>query len=70
MQLNPEFWIQLLVYAITFGVVYGQMKTKMKYMEQKLDKHNNMVERLYKVEASVKSAHKRLDELREDERHL
>lgn len=32
-------------------------------LEEKVDKHNNLVERMYAAEASTKPAHKRLDAL-------
>ena len=32
----------------------------------RVDKHNNLVERMAKVEASTKSAHNRLDEIRRE----
>ena len=34
-------------------------------LECKVDKHNNMMERLYIVEEKAKSAHIRIDELRQ-----
>ena len=67
-QFSSEFWIQILIYAASFGVVFGQFQTKIKYLEQKLDKHNNVIERLYKLEASTKNAHERIDELKEEQR--
>ena len=49
-----EFWIglliQLVVYGVSIGVIYGTVKTRLNYIEQKLDKHNNVVERVYKLE--------------------
>lgn len=33
-------------------------------LEKKVEKHNNLVERMATVEDSVKSAHRRIDELR------
>ncbi len=63
---SMEFWIQIVIYAITFGVVYGQLQTKIKYIEKQLEKHNNFIERLYKLEESTKLAHGRIDELKED----
>ncbi len=33
-------------------------------LEKKVDKHNNVIERMYKCEESIKSAHHRIDELR------
>ena len=35
-------------------------------LEKKVEKHNNLVERMALVEASTKSAHHRLDEMREE----
>ena len=35
-------------------------------LEEKVAKHNNLIERMYKVEDSAKSAHHRIDELREE----
>lgn len=35
-------------------------------LEQKVMKHNNLVERMTVVERDLKSAHRRLDELREE----
>lgn len=32
-------------------------------LEKKVEKHNNLVERMYHVEDSVKSAHHRIDEI-------
>jgi hypothetical protein len=65
-QFSSEFWIQILIYGVSFGIVFGQFQTKIKYIEQKLDKHNNVIERLYKCEEKTDSAHKRIDELKEE----
>lgn len=52
--MGNDFWIgliiQLCVYGVSIGVIYGTMKTRLNYIEQKLDKHNNVVERVYKLE--------------------
>lgn len=52
--MNSEFWIglliQLVVYGVSIGVIYGTVKTRLDYIEKKLDKHNNVVERVYKLE--------------------
>ena len=37
------------------------IEQQIKRLEEKQDKHNNLVERMVKVEESTKSAHKRLD---------
>lgn len=52
--MSNEFWIglliQLVVYGVSIGVIYGTVKTRLNYIEKKLDKHNNAVERVYKLE--------------------
>lgn len=52
--MGKDFWIgliiQLVVYGVSIGVIYGTVKTRLNYIEQKLDKHNNVVERVYKLE--------------------
>lgn len=62
MNLTPEFWIQLIVYGVTFGTFAGIVKTKLIYIEKKLDKHNNLVERMYKVEKDVALLSKQKEE--------
>lgn len=39
---------------------------RIEQLEQKVSKHNNLVERMFLVESSTKSAHHRIDELREE----
>ncbi len=66
MQFTTEFWIQIIIYALTFGAMYGTVRTKLQYLEKKMDKHNSVQERLIMAEQSVRSAHHRIDELREE----
>lgn len=39
---------------------------RLEQLEKKVQQHNNLIERMYKVEDSAKSAHHRIDELREE----
>lgn len=64
-QFDTQFWIQLIVYAVSFGTFYGKMTTELKYMKEKLDKHNSFQDRLTKVEGSSNSVHFRIDEIRD-----
>ena len=66
MTFDPQFWVQILIYAVSFGVMYGQITTRIKYLEQKVDKHNQVVERIAVAERDIKSAHRRIDEMREE----
>ena len=43
----PEFWMTMLVYAVTFGTVYGQIRTQIKNLEKKVEKHNSVIKRNY-----------------------
>ena len=42
------------------------MNYRLKKLEEKVEKHNNLVERMAICEQSVKSAHHRIDELKEE----
>ena len=42
---------------------------RLEQLEKKVEKHNNLVERMARVEDSAKSAHHRIDELREEHLH-
>ncbi len=66
MELSTEFWLQLLAYACSFAAVYGRLMVRIQYLEQKMDKHNQLVERVYRLEAEEKTTHQRLEELREE----
>jgi len=39
---------------------------RIEQLEKKVEKHNHLVERMTAVEYSAKSAHKRIDEIKED----
>lgn len=66
MEFDTQFWIQIIIYALTFGMCYGKITTRLGYLEKKMDKHNQLQDRMAVVEQSVKSAHHRLDDLRQD----
>ena len=74
--MSSEFWIglliQLVVYGVSIGAIYGTIKTRLNYIEAKLDKHNNVVERVYKLEQDQavimekQSANHRIHDLEEE----
>ena len=66
MNFNIEFWIQILIYAVTFGITFGDFRARIKMLEKKMDIHNKLQDRMAVVEQSSKSAHHRIDELRDD----
>ena len=51
--MGTEFWIQMIVYGVSFGTAVGAFTTRLKYIEDKLDKHNKLVERMYLLEKDV-----------------
>ncbi len=68
-QFSSEFWIMLLTYGVSFGAMYGQTMTRLKYLEAKMDKHNNVTERMVVVERDLKSAWRSIDEIKEEQKH-
>ena len=52
--MTTQFWIQIVAYAISVGCLYGALSTRLKVLEKKVDCHNHLVERMYKVEARMK----------------
>ncbi|QHI71469.1 hypothetical protein [Aminipila terrae] len=67
--MGTEFWIQMIVYAVSLGSFGGVVLTKLNNLEKKQDKHNGLIERMVVVEQSVKSAHRRIDEIKESEHY-
>lgn len=71
--MEPEIVVALLSAVGTLigslgGILVSNKMTKFRLgkLEEKVDKHNHLVERMAAVEQSVKSAHHRIDELREE----
>lgn len=63
MELSIEFWLQITIYAVSLGSFAGVILTRLKYIEEKQNKHNSLIERMVTVEQSVKSAHHRIDQI-------
>ena len=71
--MNPEIIVAALSLAGTLcGSRIGCMAAnklsnyRIGRLEEKVDKHNHLIERMVIVEQSTKSAHHRIDELREE----
>ena len=56
--------ISVIVQALYIAFKIGKFEEKLNSIEKKQEKHNNFIERLYRVEDSDKAAHRRIDELR------
>ena len=59
--------ITVVVQALYIAAKIGKFEEKLVALEKKQDKHNNLVERMVRVEDSCKSAHKRIDYLHKEE---
>ena len=55
--------ITVVLQALYIAFKIGRFEEKLVAIEKKQDKHNNLIERMVRVEDSVKSAHKRLDDI-------
>ena len=64
--MEPEIMVALLSATGTLIGSLGGILVSNK-LEEKVDKHNHLVERMAAVEQSVKSAHHRIDDLREED---
>lgn len=52
--MTTQFWIQIVAYAVSVGCLYGALSTRLRVLEKKVDIHNHLVERMYKVEAELR----------------
>ncbi len=66
MNFDTEFFLQILIYALSFGTFYGTTTTRLKNLEQKMDKHNSFIERIYSLEDKVKNANYKLNKIFND----
>lgn len=56
--------ITVIIQALYIAFKIGKFEEKLTALEKKQDKHNNLIERMVRVEDSVKSAHKRIDDIK------
>lgn len=54
--------VTVIIQGLYVAFKLGKFEEKLVTLEKKQDKHNNLVERMVRVEDSVKSAHKRMDD--------
>lgn len=66
MELSQEFWLQLTIQILFLAFFAGVVWTKLDYIEEKQDKHNKLIERMYNVEKQTEKAHDRIDDIEED----
>jgi hypothetical protein len=56
-------FVTVVLQALYVAYKLGGLEQKLVALEAKQDKHNNIIERMVRVEDSCKSAHNRLDEV-------
>jgi len=56
-------FVTVIIQALYFAHKMGIIEKSILSLETKQDKHNNLIERMVRVEDSAKSAHHRIDEL-------
>ena len=61
--MTTEFWVQLLIYAISIGSFAGVVLTKLAYLEKKMDKHNSLVEKVAVLEQKDCDKERRLQNI-------
>ena len=72
MNISVELGLSIATQLITIGIFVGKLNTFQKMVEfrldrveKKQDRHNHLQERMARNEESLKSAHKRLNEVEE-----
>ncbi len=56
-------FVTVIIQALYFAHKMGVIEKSILSLEAKQDKHNNLIERMVRVEDSTKSAHHRIDEI-------
>lgn len=71
--LDYQFVFLIVSQVFSAGIFIGGLIFSIKYIEQQIsrleekqDKHNGLIERMVKVECSTRSAHKRLDDIKQE----
>lgn len=55
--------ITVIIQALYIAFKIGKFEEKLINLERKQDKHNNLIERMVRVEDSTRSAHHRIDKM-------
>lgn len=61
--MSAEFWVQMMVYALSMGTSVGVILTKIGYLEKKVEMLSGLAERITRTEQKTKSAHYRIDNI-------
>lgn len=55
--------ITVIIQALYIAFKIGKFEEKLDTLDKKQEKHNNLIERMVRVEDSTRSAHKRIDKI-------
>ena len=76
MSISTELIFSLIINLLSVGVFVGTyittiafMKEQIKDLKEEMRKYNNVLSRLAVAENSIKSAHNRIDEIVDEDRH-
>ena len=56
--------LNLLLYLVSLAATGGAIMARIGNLEKKVEKHNSLVERMAAAERDIRSAHRRIDELK------
>lgn len=56
--------LTVVIQALYIAYKIGRFEEKLNNIEEKQDKHNNLIERMVRVEDGLKSVHHRIDEIK------
>lgn len=72
MNISAELMLLVIINVVSAGVFIGGLAVSIKFIEQQIkrleekqDRHNNLIERMAAVEQSAKSAHHRINNIEE-----
>jgi hypothetical protein len=65
MNLSEGTILQIAMYIVTACFTAGTIVYRIKALEKRVEKHNNLIERMYAVEQSAKFAHEQIDEIKD-----
>ena len=60
--MTSQLWIQIVAYAVSIGCLYGAISTRLRELEKKVDRHNHLVERLYRAEMRIRRMEEKMEE--------
>lgn len=54
--------LNIIVYGVSIGALYGGIKVRLDNLEKKVDLHNHLVERMYEAESRLNMLEKEVED--------